>query len=61
MMPLARHLLTKLLTEVGRFGDPNRNQRRLLRRRPISSGMGAPFHRNTHLDCPEIRTPLKQM
>ena len=47
-MPLARHLLTKLLTEVGRFGDHNHNQRRLLRRCPISSGIGAPFHRNTH-------------
>ena len=49
MMPLARHLLTKFLTEVGRFGDHNRNQRRLSRRCPISSGIGAPLHRNTHM------------
>ena len=35
------------MTELGHFGDDDCNQRRLARRCPTCTGIGAPFHRNT--------------
>jgi len=42
---------TKILTELGHFGDHSPNQRRLPRCCPTCTGIGAPFHRNTHQLC----------
>jgi hypothetical protein len=46
MLFFARHALS-CLTQVGHFGNDEETRRRLLRRCPTSTGIGAPLHRNT--------------
>jgi hypothetical protein len=49
------HLTTKILTQVGHFGDHGCNQRRSAPTLPHFTGIGAPLQRNPQLSSDRLR------